>query len=133
MWLELLEQDESLFQIRFKDAYLESCKIWLKKINDFIDEDETWNAIEEARSRINETINDNDEALLAAIDIRKYKIFKTIDWNAIESDILEDPNGVANADDLDETATNTQEQLDDDSDEEEMPPEKRYRQESYEY
>ena len=133
LWLALLDQEKSLFQIRFKDAYLEACKVWLKTIIDFINEDETWNAIEEAQSRINETINDIDEALLAAIDIRKYKIFQTIDWDALESDILEDQH-FSNTDEFENNSViNREEQPEDYSEDEDMPPGKRYRLESDEY
>ena len=98
-----------------------------------MDEDETWNAIEEARSRINETIEDNDEALLAAIDIRKFKIFKTIDWNAIEMDILDEQNQIwsDSDDDDDEMDSNSQvvdyEEGDEQEDEEQEPLKKRFR------
>ena len=41
----------------------------------------------ETKSKIFEDLSEDDEALLSAIDTRKYKIFKTIDWNLVESDI----------------------------------------------
>ena len=88
VWYQLLSQDKVQFQLKFKEAYLEHCKTWLSVFNDFIGEDETWASLMETKSKIYENVEgDEDEALLSAVDARRYKIFKLIDWDKLEADI----------------------------------------------
>lgn len=89
-WHQLLNEDETQFRLKFKDSFLEACKTWLSQIYEFMEEDETWASIIETKSRIQDNIEENDEALLSAMDMRKYKIFKTIDWNKVETEVNED-------------------------------------------
>ena len=90
LWQKLFSENDPSFEIRFSEAYIESCKYWLKKIDEFIEDDDVWGAIGESRSRLNETIDDMDESLMAAIDIRKYKIYTTINWQHVETVLQDD-------------------------------------------
>ena len=43
----------------------------------------------ETKTRINATIGESNEALLSAVDARRYKLFKVIDWGKIEADLTD--------------------------------------------
>lgn len=81
-WSQLLVNKKE-FKIRFNDHYIESCKKWLSFFHDFMEEDETWDALLSTREKLCETIDDREEALLAAIDTRKHKILDTINWDRV--------------------------------------------------
>jgi len=89
-WLQLFQDDKSLFRMRFKDYYIESCKVWLYTFNEFFENDDTWSAVMETKSKLYEDVSDDEEALLSAIDKRKYKLLKHLDWNELESILVED-------------------------------------------
>ncbi len=59
---------------------MEKVKEFLPRLQEFFDSDETWLAISSTGERTLKTVEDEGEALLAAMDERKYKIFKEIDW-----------------------------------------------------
>ena len=87
-WNGLLIQDKEQFQLKFKESFLEKCKTWLNTINDFVENDETWAAVMETKSKLYETVEEDDEeALLSAIDARRYKLFKLIGWEKVEADL----------------------------------------------
>ena len=87
-WNRLLTQDKEQFQLKFKESFLEKCKTWLNTLNEFVEDDETWGAVMETKSKLYETVEEDDqEALLSAIDARRYKIFKLIDWENVEADL----------------------------------------------
>ena len=88
-WESLLNQDKTQFRLKFRESFLEYCKNWLSNLNTFIENDETWAAIMETQSKILDDVgDDDDEALFAAVDARKYKVYKNIDWKRVENDIL---------------------------------------------
>ena len=89
-WSNLLSTDPSYFRLRFKDSFIESCRTWLTTINDFVENDETWNALMDTKSNLFQELPEDDEALLSAIDKRKYKLLKRIDWEQLEADLLGD-------------------------------------------
>lgn len=89
-WYKLLSTEKKLFRMKFKECFIETCRNQLANLSDFIENDETWNALMETKSKIFEDLSEDDEALLSAIDTRKYRIFKTIDWSIVEADIQED-------------------------------------------
>ena len=84
--------DPAHFKLKFRDAFLESSKEWLLELDNFIRNDAYWDAIMDARAQSTEDDSD-DEALLAAIDKRKYKIFKTINWDIVDSLMESDTEG----------------------------------------
>ena len=89
-WYQLLTQDKTQFKLKFKEAYLEHCKTWLNSIHAFVEEDETWASLMDTKSKIYETVEGNeDEALFSAVDARRYKLFKLIDWDRLEVDIYD--------------------------------------------
>ena len=89
-WSNLLSTDPVIFRLRFKESFIESCRTWLTSINDFVENDETWNALMDTKSNLFQELPEDDEALLSAIDKRKYKLLKRIDWEQLEADLLED-------------------------------------------
>ena len=90
-WFRLLSKDKTQFRLKFKEAFLEQCKTSLDLIDDFVENDETWASILETKSKLYDMVEENDdEALLSAIDARKYKIYKLIDWQKVEDDIQYD-------------------------------------------
>jgi hypothetical protein len=88
-WQDLMNNDEISFQRKFKDAYLENCKDWLVKLDDFLEKDDVWLSILESKEKMFGEIEERDEAILSAIDARRYKIFKTIDWSMVNDEIEE--------------------------------------------
>lgn len=91
-WSNLLSTDETLFRLRFKESFLESCRTWLASVNDFVENDSTWSVLMVTKAKLFKEIPEDDEALLSAIDKRKYKLFKLIDWEQLEADLTEDSN-----------------------------------------
>ena len=98
-WRELMEEDKSQFQLKFKASFLESCKSWILQLCNFVDDDQTWAALMDTKAQIYESVEDDEEALLSAVDTRKYKLYKTIDWGKIESDLLEDDDSSSEEED----------------------------------
>ncbi len=92
-WDERLRKyadDEARFKQKFQAAFLEKAKELLPKLQEFFDCDETWLAITCSSERILKTVEDESEALLAAMDERKYKMFKEIDWEVAKSQLDSD-------------------------------------------
>ena len=86
VWCQLKSQDILQFKLNFKEAYLEHCKIWLCLFNEFTEKEETWVSLMEIKSKIYEYVKeDADEVLFLAVDARRNKIFKLIDWNTLET------------------------------------------------
>ena len=101
-WSQLLSQDEIEFQLKFKEAYLEQCKRWLALFNDFIAQDETWTSLMDTKTKLYDSVEgDKEEALFSAIDARRYKIFKMIDWDKVEADIQQDSDNELIVDEVD--------------------------------
>ena len=101
-WSQLLFQDEIEFQLKFKEAYLEQCKRWLALFNDFIAQDETWTSLMDTKTKLYDSVEgDEEEALFSAIDARRYKIFKMIDWDKVEADIHHDSDNELVVDEVD--------------------------------
>ena len=91
-WYRLLNENKIQFQLKFKESFIEHCKIWLGVFNEFIENDDTWGSLMETKSKLYETVEEDDEeSLFCAIDARRYKLFKLIDWGRIESAISEIP------------------------------------------
>ncbi len=92
-WDERLNKyanDEARFKQKFKVAFLEKAKELLPILQEFFDSDETWLAISSTRERLLKTVEDESEALLAAMDERKYTVFKEIDWELAKSQLPTD-------------------------------------------
>lgn len=90
-WRKLLKRDTTQFRIRFKESFLEKSRIFLNRIFDFVEEDHIWGSIMETKSRMNESEEvSDDESLHAAIDIRRNKVFKVIDWESLQNSIQRD-------------------------------------------
>ncbi len=89
-WSKLLIEDKLLFRMRFKECFIESCKHHLYLFYEFIENDEIWNVLMETKSQLFEETTEDDEAFFLAVDKRKYKLLKTIDWEQIESDLKDD-------------------------------------------
>ena len=89
-WSKLLNEDKMLFRIRFKEYFIEACKTQLYVFHDFIENDETWNSLMETKSQIYEDISEDDEAFFSAVDKRKYKLLKTINWEQVEAELLDE-------------------------------------------
>ncbi len=87
---KLLIEDKLLFRMRFKECFIESCKHHLYLFYEFIENDEIWNVLMETNSQFFEETTEDDEAFFLAVDKRKYKLLKTIDWEQIESDLKDD-------------------------------------------
>ena len=85
-----MSKNSLMFQKQFKDVFLEICKENVVQLRDFIENDEVWNSILDTRDKIYQDIPEEDEAILTAIDTRKYKIFKTIDWSMVKSELEDD-------------------------------------------
>jgi uncharacterized Zn-finger protein len=86
-WKILSNTDTLLLKKNFQEAFLENCKKWLAKLHDFVETDGVWSAILDTKDKVNKDIDDEDEALLSAIDTRRYKIYKVIDWENVLSQI----------------------------------------------
>lgn len=94
-WYKQLSKDPMIFRMKFKECFIETCKTMLTDINDFVENDETWNTLMETKTKLYEDISENDEALLSAIDTRKYKLLKTIDWVQVEAELQDDSDDEA--------------------------------------
>ena len=99
-WLKLLNEDRTLFRMRFKDFFIESCKRQLYLFHQFIENDETWSSLMETKSQLYEEISEDDESFFSAVDKRKYKLLKTIDWEKVESELLTNSDEYSNAQSL---------------------------------
>ena len=99
-WLKLLNEDRTLFRMRFKDFFIESCKRQLYLFHQFIENDETWSSLMETKSQLYEEISEDDESFFSAVDKRKYKLLKTIDWEKVESELLTNSYEYSNAQSL---------------------------------
>ncbi len=100
-WDERLRKyadNEARFKQKFQEAFLEKAKELLPKLQEFFDCDETWLAISRSSERLLKTVEDESEALLAAMDERKYKMFKEIDWEVAKSHLDTDSGEEEEAD-----------------------------------
>ena len=95
-WLKLLNEDKTLFRMRFKEFFIESCKRQLYLFHQFIENDETWSSLMETKSQLYEEVSEDDESFFSAVDKRKYMLLKTIDWGKVESELLAEPNDDSN-------------------------------------
>ena len=100
IWYQLLKQDDTaIFKLKFQEFFLEKCKTWLNIINNFVENNKTWASLMDTKSKLYDTVEGNeDEAMLSAIDVRRYKLFKSIDWDKVQGDI--EPNSDNSDDEL---------------------------------
>ncbi len=54
----------------------------------------------ETKSQLYEEISEDDESFFSAVDKRKYKLLKTIDWEKVESELLTNSYEYSNAQSL---------------------------------
>ncbi len=99
-WVNLLNEDRTLFRMRFKEYFIESCKQQLYVFHQFIENDETWSSLMETKSHLYEEVSEDDEVFFSAVDKRKYKLLKTIDWEKVESELLTNSYEYSNAQSL---------------------------------
>ncbi len=95
----LREADSSKRKSKFKKCFMENVKPWLVQIQEFWENDETKSSIWDTKEKLENM--DDEEAVLAAIDQRKYKLLRLIKWDVIDElidsgedddmDILENP------------------------------------------
>ncbi len=85
LWVNRLNEDRTLFRMRFKEYCNESCKQQFYVFHQCIENDQF---IE--KSQMYEDVSEDDEAFFSAVDKRKYKILKTIDWGKVESELTDD-------------------------------------------
>lgn len=97
-WKTMFYQNKQNFQMRFKEHFIEACKNWLSMMSDFMENDETWSALMDTKSKLYQLTEDDQEALLSAIDSRKYKLIKRIDWDRLETNLAEDSSDVSDVD-----------------------------------
>jgi hypothetical protein len=83
--LKAYQQDRSHFKRKFSDAYLYRVKDWLVELDDFVKNDVYWESIEDTRVHGSDSDDSDEEALLSAIDKRKYRIYKAINWDIVDS------------------------------------------------
>ena len=51
----------------------------------------------ETKSHLHEEVSEDDEAFFSAVDKRKYKLLKTINWENVESVLLDEFEDDSNA------------------------------------
>ena len=95
LWVNLLNEDRTLFRMRFEEYFIESCNQQLYVFHQFIENDETWSSLMETKSQIYEDVSEDDEAFFSAVDKRKYKLLKTIDWGKVESELTDDSSDIS--------------------------------------
>lgn len=85
-WRQLLSKDQTEFKIKFKEHFFAKCQEKLLELFMFIETDDTWSKIV---ALIDDSDKDGepDEAFLSALDARKYKVLKQIDWNKVKSEL----------------------------------------------
>lgn len=98
-WSKIWNEDKHLFRIRFKEYFIDVCKDWLQSFNDFIENDDIWQSLMETKTKVLDDVSDqDDEALLSAIDMRKYKLLKVIDWGQLEQELEEESESDSESD-----------------------------------
>ena len=110
--------DSETFKRKFQRAYLETTREWMKDLLDFWENDDTKQAIWISMND-NSGEMDDDEAIETAVDLRKFKIFKTIEWDMVKDWIRGDFDNASNSnEDLssDNGSTNESDISDDDDD-----------------
>ncbi len=78
----LREADSSKRKSKFKKYFIENVKVWLLQIQELWENDETKSSIWDTKEKLEGM--DEEEAVLTAIDQRKYKILKLIKWDEID-------------------------------------------------
>jgi hypothetical protein len=68
-------------------VFLKKCKSWFLCLADFFESDATWTCIKNTKERVAErwTGLGEGEALMSAIDKRRYKLYGLIPWTYIET------------------------------------------------
>ena len=72
----------------FKKYFLDQVKKWMPMLQNFMENDRTKEAIWNAKEKIDYDSSedeDDDEALLVAVDQLRYKIWKIIDWSSLKT------------------------------------------------
>ena len=92
---DLLDVSSNMFKDKFQQMFLSNAQSWILKIFNFMENDEVKASIWETKEKLD--FDDDTEGIMAAIDQRKYKIFKdVINWNEVKS--LIDENSEENGD-----------------------------------
>ena len=86
--------DVSKFKAKFKQLYLETAREWLRMVYRFWHNDDVKDSIWISMAD-NEDEMEEEEALDIAVDFRKYKIWKTIDWNRVRDIVADDEEDVS--------------------------------------
>ncbi len=84
----LREADSSKRKSKFKKYFIENVKVWLLQIQELWENDETKSSIWDTKEKLEGM--DDEEAVLTAIDQRKYKLLKHIKWDVIDDMIDEE-------------------------------------------
>ncbi len=92
MWETYVENKENLATLdktklkeKFKKYFLVKVKEWLPMLQDFMENDRIKAAIWGTKETVASDSSDEEEDILVAVDQRKYKIWKIIDWDIVEN------------------------------------------------
>ncbi len=92
MWETYVENKENLATLdktklkeKFKKYFLVKVKEWLPMLQDFMENDRIKAAIWGTKEMVASDSNDEEEDIIVAVDQRKYKIWKIIDWDIVEN------------------------------------------------
>ena len=84
----VLDVSSYTFKEKFQQLFLSNAQSWILKISNFMENDAVKASIWETKEKLD--FEDDSEGILAAIDQRKYKIFKdVINWTEVKSLISE--------------------------------------------
>ncbi len=103
MWETYVENKENLATLdktklkeKFKKYFLVKVKEWLPMLQDFMENDRIKAAIWGTKETVASDSSDEEEDILVAVDQRKYKIWKIIDWNIVENWFTEEEEEYTN-------------------------------------
>ena len=103
MWETYVENKENLATLdktklkeKFKKYFLVKVKEWLPMLQDFMENDRIKAAIWGTKETVASDSSDEGEDILLAVDQRKYKIWKIIDWDMVENWLAEEEEEDAN-------------------------------------
>ena len=97
MWETYVENKENLATLdktklkeKFKKYFLVKVKEWLPMLQDFMENDRIKAAIWGTKEMVASDSSDEEEDILVAVDQRKYKIWKIIDWDMVKNWLTEE-------------------------------------------
>ncbi len=103
MWETYVENKENLATLdktklkeKFKKYFLVKVKEWLPMLQDFMENDRIKAAIWGTKETVASDSSDEEEDILVAVDQRKYKIWKIIDWDIVENWFAEEEEEYTN-------------------------------------